>query len=103
MTDDSTDKYIDKAVKRYSKLFSLPSQKRLIIYLGVLCLHGGVLALLPLNLSLENFVVGLGFGASFFVLTLLSDLIISYGAMKNDLVFNLRRCSALSFFSARFQ
>jgi putative membrane protein len=100
LTDDSTDKYIDKAVKRYSKLFSLPSQKRLTIYLGLLSLHGGVLSLLPLNLSLENFVVGLGFGASFFVLTLLSDLIISYGSMKNDLVFNLRRCSALSFFSS---
>ncbi len=100
MTDDSTDKYIDKAVKRYSKLFSLPSQKRLIIYLGVLALHGGILSLLPLSLSLENFVVGLGFGASFFVLTLLSDLIIRYSSMKNDLIFNLRRCSALSFFSS---
>ena len=100
MTDDSTDNYIDKAVKRYSKLFSLPSQKRLIIYLGVVSLHGGVLSFLPLNLSLEYFVVGLGFSASFFVLTLLSDLIISYGAMKNDMIFNLRRCSALSFFSS---
>ncbi|MGD2066010.1 MAG: DUF2070 family protein [Candidatus Bathyarchaeota archaeon] len=100
MTDDSTDKYIDKAVKRYSKLFSLPSQNKLIIYLGVLALHGGILSLLPLSLSIENSVVGLGFGASFFVLTLLSDLIIRYSSMKNDLIFNLRRCSALSFFSS---
>ena len=100
LTNDSTDKYIDKAVKRYSKLFSLPSQNRLVVYLGALSLHGGILLLLPLNLSIENFVVGLGFGASFFVLTLLSDLIISYGPMKNDTVFNLRRCSALSFFSS---
>lgn len=100
MTNDSTDKYIDKAVKRYSKLFSLPSQKRLIIYLGILTLHGGILSILPLNPSLENFVAGLSFGASFFVLTLFSDVIIRYSSMKNDFIFNLRRCSALSFFSS---
>jgi len=70
------------------------------IYLGVLSLHGGILSILPLNLSLENFVTGLGFGGSFFVLTLLSDFMISRSSMKNDLVFNLRRCSALSLFSS---
>ncbi len=100
MTDNSTDKYIDRIVKRYSKLFSLPSRNKLVLYLGVLCLHGGILSLLPLNLSLENFAVGLGFGASFLVLTLLSDLIISRVCMKNDLIYNLRRISALSFFSS---
>ena len=100
MTDNSTDEYIDKAVKRYSKLFSLPSQKKLTIYLALLTLHGGILSVLPLNLSIENFVVGLGFGASFFVMTLISDYVISYGSMRNDLIYNLRRCSALSFFSS---
>jgi putative membrane protein len=100
LTDNSTDKYIDRIVKRYSKLFSLPSRNKLVLYLGVLCLHGGILSLLPLNLSLENFAVGLGFGASFLVLTLLSDLIISRVCMKNDLIYNLRRISALSFFSS---
>jgi len=100
LTDDSTDKYIDKVVKRYSKLFGLPSQSKLAVYLGVLSLHGGILSLLALNLSLDNFAVGLGFGASFFILTLLSDFIISRSSMKNDLIFNLRRCSALSFFSS---
>ena len=100
MTDKSTDKYIDKAVKRYSKLFGIPSQRRIMLYSGVLSLHGGVLSLLPLGLSLQNFVVGLGFGASFFILTALSDFILSYSSMKNDLIFNLRRCSGLSFFSS---
>ena len=100
MTDKSTDKYIDKAVKRYSKLFGIPSQRRIMLYFGVLSLHGGVLSLLPLGLSLQNFAVGLGFGASFFILTSLSDYILSYSSMKNDLIFNLRRCSGLSFFSS---
>ena len=100
MTEDSTDKYIDKVVKRYSKLFGLPSQRKLAIYLGLLCLHGGILSILPLNLSLETIAIGLGFGGIFLVLTLLSDFFISHTTMKRDIIFNLRRCSALSFFSS---
>ena len=100
MTDNSTDKYIDKVVKRYSKLFGVPSQKRIIVYLGALSLHGGLLSVLSLNLSIENFVVGLAFGGLFFFLTLLSDFIVSHTSMRHDLIFNLRRCSALSFFSS---
>lgn len=100
MTDDSTDKYIDKVVKRYSKLFSLPSQNRITVYLAVLSLHAGVLSILTLGLSVENFVVGLVFGGSFFLLTIVSDLVVSHTSMKRDIIFNLRRCSALSFFSS---
>jgi len=100
LTDDSTDKYIDKVVKRYSKLFSLPSQNRITVYLAVLSLHAGVLSILTLGLSVENFVVGLIFGGSFFLLTIVSDLVVSHTSMKRDIIFNLRRCSALSFFSS---
>ncbi len=100
MTNDSTDEYIDKVVKRYSKLFGLPSQRKITLYIGVLSLHGGILSILPLGLSYENFALGLGFGGIFFLLTLLSDFVISRSSMKHDRVFNLRRCSALSFFSS---
>jgi putative membrane protein len=100
LTDDTTDKYIDKVVKRYSKLFGLPSQRKLLIYLGLLSLHGGLLAILPLSISLDNFVFGLSFGILFLILTLIADFIISHWPMKNDLIFNYRRCSALSFFSS---
>ncbi|MEJ2241648.1 MAG: DUF2070 family protein [Candidatus Bathyarchaeota archaeon] len=100
MTDDTTNKYIDKVVKRYSKLFGLPSQRKLLISLGLLSLHGGLLAILPLSLSLDNFVFGLSFGILFLILTLIADFIISHWPMKNDLIFNYRRCSALSFFSS---
>lgn len=100
MIEDSTDKYIDKVVKRYSKLFELPSQSKILIYFGVLTLHGGILSILPLDLSMNNFVVGLGFGGIFFLLTLVSDFIVSRTSMRHDFIFNLRRCSALSFFSS---
>ncbi len=100
LTDDSTDVYIDKVVKRYSKLFGLPSHRRITLYLGVLSLHGGILSFLMLGLSLENFAFGLSFGGIFFLLTTLSDLVTTRSSMKRDLIFNLRRVSALSFFSS---
>jgi putative membrane protein len=100
LTDGSTDEYIDKVVRRYSKLFGLPSQNRITLYLGVLSLHGGILSFLSLGLSIENFALGLGFGGTFFLLTILSDFVITRSSMKHDLIFNLRRCSALSFFSS---
>ena len=100
LTDDSTNKYIDKIVKRYYKLFGLPSQSKLVIYLGLLSLHGGLLAILPLDFSLDNLILGLSFGILFLILTLITDIIISRWPMKNDLIFNYRRCSALTFFSS---
>jgi putative membrane protein len=100
LTNDSTDEYIDKVVKRYSKLFGLPSQRKITLFIGVLSLHGGILSILLLGLSYENFALGLGFGGIFFLLTLISDFVISRSSMKRDLIFNLRRCSALSFFSS---
>ena len=100
MTSNSQEKYIDKVIKRYSKLFGLPSQNRLLLYLGILTLHGGVLSIFPLNFSFENFVIGLGFGGVLFFLTVISDLFLNYTSMKSDPIFNLRRCLALSFFSS---
>jgi putative membrane protein len=100
LTDESTDKYIDKIVKRYSKLFGLPSQRKLVVYVGLLSIHSGIISFLPLGLSVENFVAGLIFGVTFFLLTLFSDFIVSRTSMRSDLIFNLRRCFALSFFSS---
>lgn len=100
LTSTSQEKYIDKVVKRYSKLFGLPSQNRLLLYIGVLTLHGGILSIFPLNFSFENFIIGLGFGGILFFLTVISDLFLNYTSMRSDPIFNLRRCLALSFFSS---
>jgi putative membrane protein len=100
LNDKSTNEYIDKVVKRYSKLFSLPSHSRVLIYLALLSLHGGLLSIFPLNISMENLAGGLGFGLSFLVLTLISDFIVSHTAMKNDPIFTIRRCWSVCFFSS---
>ena len=99
MTYDSSDEYINKAVRRYSSLFTLPSHAAIVIILGALCLLGGVLVILPLQLSYNGLVSSALFGGIFLFLTLASDSAISRSAMKGDPIFDLRRCSALSFFS----
>ena len=99
-SDKSLDVYIGKAAKRYSSLFTLPSQRKIILSLCTLCIFGGVLAILPLSSSYHGLALGLMFGASIFFIVVLSDSIITHSSMKTDHVFNLRRCLGLSFFSS---
>jgi putative membrane protein len=87
------------AVKHYSSLFFLPSFKKTLVALAVLCI--GVLAmsnafLLP---SFEGLVYGLSLGLSLFVLTLLCDYITTNLVLREDVIFVMRRTAALSLFS----
>jgi putative membrane protein len=95
----SLDEHINKTVKRYSSLFTLPSHVTVTILLGALCLLGGILAILPLQPSYNGLTLSLMFGGIILSFTLASDFVISRSSMKRDPIFNLRRCSALSLFS----
>lgn len=96
----SIDKYIDKLVERYSSLFSLPSGRVMVLLLFGVCLLGGVLAILPMLFSAYGLIVGLFFGLAIFSINMFSDVLTSFGFMKEDPIFNLRRCSGLSLFSS---
>ena len=96
---DSLDENISKITRRYSSLFTLPSHKKIVLFLFVLCIGGGVLGILPLFPSSYGFETGLIFGFTVFVATLLSDLLSNLSFMQADPIFNLRRCSGLSLFS----
>ncbi len=95
----SLDEYMSKAVRHYSSLFTLPSKSKIILSIGFLCILGGISAIVPLSRFDQTVVVGLFFGATLFVVTIMSDFIVCRSCMKDDPVFNLRRCSALSVFS----
>ena len=102
---DSTDAlndYINKAVKRYSSLFTLPSYRTLTSSLFVTCLFIGVFVALPILPSLYGLQLGLVVGAILFILAMLSDFAINLSSLKNDPVLNLRRYSALSLYSNLF-
>ena len=96
----SLDKYIDKLVERYSSLFALPSGRMMILLLLGVCFLGGTLAILPLLFSVNGLIVGLFFGAAIFFISVFSDFLTVFSFMKGDPIFNLRRCSGLSFFSS---
>lgn len=98
-SDKSLDGYAGKAVGRYSLLFTLPSHAKVVLLLLVVCLSGGFLAVLPLNLSTSGVAAGLLLGVAFFFVTLSADIAVHYGCMRADPIMNLRRSSALSLFS----
>lgn len=100
VSDRSLDGYIGKATKRYSSLFTLPSRRKIILSLCILCIFGSVLVILPLSFSYYGLMLGLMFGASFFFIVILSDFTITQSCMKTDHIFNLRRCLGLSFSSS---
>jgi len=103
VSNDSMNDYIEKAVRRYSSLFTLPSHSKLLLLLFAVCLLNGVVVVAALHqLSYDSMTVGLSLGATFFVLIMATDFIIHFTSFQGELIFNLRRCSALSLYSAMF-
>jgi len=91
---------INRAIKHYKSLFTLPSHRTLLLLFFASCIGSGILITTPLKPSYRGLLYGLTFGASFFVLTSITDLLSAKVLMRNDLTFNFRRSSALSFFSS---
>jgi len=103
VSKDSMNDYIEKAVRRYSSLFTLPSHSKLLLLLFVVCLFNGVVVVTALHpLSYDGMAMGLALGTTLFVLIMATDFIIHFTSFQDDLIFNLRRCSALSMYSATF-
>jgi putative membrane protein len=92
--------HIDQTVKRYSALFTLPSHRMLVVELFIACTFVGILVSTALRLSQPyGLMLGLSLGVTFFALTLATDFIIHLSSVKVDPVFDMRRSSALSFYS----
>jgi predicted neutral ceramidase superfamily lipid hydrolase len=103
VSNESMNDYIEKAVRRYSSLFTLPSHSKLLLLLFAVCLLNGVVVVATLHpLSYISMAEGLTLGATLFVLIMATDFIIHFTSFQGDLIFNLRRCSALSMYSATF-
>ncbi|MFB0514292.1 MAG: hypothetical protein ACETVQ_01810, partial [Candidatus Bathyarchaeia archaeon] len=96
---DALNDYINKAVKRYSSLFTLPSYRTLTSWLFVTCLFIGVFVVLPILPSSYGLLLGLVVGVILFILAMLSDFAINLNGLKSDPILDLRRCSAISLYS----
>jgi len=94
---DQLNSYVSRASSHYQSLFRLPSFFRIIIFLFALNVFSSIsIFWISKNSVLNGFLFG------FFILTIptvISDVVISLLFTKNALIFNIRRCSALSLFS----
>ncbi|MEM3565381.1 MAG: DUF2070 family protein [Candidatus Bathyarchaeia archaeon] len=95
--DASFNQYLDRAIKHYKSLFRLPSYKRIILLLAVLCIFCGLLSTFNFSLSPVGLAYGLLLGFALFSVTLLTDRFTLF-LFKGDPIYDRRRTAALSLF-----
>ncbi len=97
-TEDSLNHSMNSALKHYSSLFSLPSYKKSLLAIAVICIVVVGLSTFALFPSIQGLTSGLVLGISLFALTLIADSVMSKIILKVDPIYLLRRTLALSLF-----
>ena len=97
-TEDSLNHSMNSALKHYSSMFFLPSSRKAVAAIAVLCIGVVGLSTFALFLSVEGLISSLFFGVSLFAATLLFDYVTSKIVFGNDPIYVLRRTVALSLF-----
>ena len=95
--EDSLNQSVDKAVRRYSSLFTLPSYVKVLLLLALSCLGAGTLSAFTLP-PFEALVNGLFLGFSLFIVNLIFDYVVSRLILGQDPIYDVRRIAALSLF-----
>jgi len=90
---------MERAVSRYSLLFTLPTYTKIVAYLCIQCFATGVIGQLPLSTSLQGFAWGLALGGLFFATTLIANYVTSNIILRKDFILSPRRCSFISLVS----
>ncbi len=90
----SLDHSINSAKKHYSSMFFLPSYKKSLVAVAIICVGGVGLCSFVLFRSMGSLVLGV----SLFALTVLADMITSKAILRGDPIFSVRRILAMSFF-----
>jgi len=97
-TEDSLNHSINSALKHYSSMFFLPSFRKSVCAIAVLCIGVVGLSTFAFSFSVEGLLHSLFFGVSLFAMTLLFDYVTSKIVFRNDPIYVLRRTVALSLF-----
>lgn len=98
--NDSVDRSINKLVKKYPSLFTLPTLERILLWLYVTFLFGGALSAYSVSPAFHGVALGLLFSFILSSLVVASDHVLSATIMKSDPLYDLRRCCAVSLFSS---
>src|SRR3989304_7596242 len=99
--ENSMSHSINKAVKHYASMFFLPTFKKALFAVAVLCIGGVGLSTFALFQSVDGLINSLFFGFSLFAVTILLDYVVSKIVLR-DPIYVLRRIVALSLFGWLF-
>jgi putative membrane protein len=96
--EDSLKQSMDKAVERYLSLFKLPSLRKVLLLLVMLCVGGGLGSTIMLHPSHNGLISGLLLGLELFVVNLAVDYFVKAFILERETIYDLRRILALSLF-----
>lgn len=91
-TNNSLNQSLDSAKKHYSSMFTLPSYRKTLLALALLCIVGLSLLTFVLFPSIGSLVLGV----SLFALTFFADSVTNKVILKYDPLFSMRRTLVLS-------
>jgi len=97
-TEDSLNHHMNSALKHYSSMFFLPSFRKAVAAVAVLCIGVVGFSTFALFLSVEGLISSLFLGISLFAATLLVDYVTSKIVFGREPIYVLRRTVALSLF-----
>ncbi|MEM2440323.1 MAG: DUF2070 family protein [Candidatus Bathyarchaeia archaeon] len=89
---------MDRAVKHYASLFTLPSHKKSLALSAIICLTAGLFHVMAFYHFASGVLGGLFLGVVLFTLTLLLNCFSRFCVFARDPVYDLRRVAALSLF-----
>lgn len=95
-TSDSFNQYLDRAVRHYASLFTLPSYRKSLAFSAVVCLAMGLPYTFVFYRSILGLIGGLALGVTLFALTVLLNYFLRLCIFVKDPVYDLRRTAALS-------
>ena len=94
--ESSLNHSIGDAKKHYSSMFFLPSFKKALLAVAVVCVFAVGLLTFALFRSVQGLAISLLLGVSLFVLTFFADVLVSKIILRRDAIFSLRRTLVLS-------
>ncbi len=96
MTEPYRKSYRERAVSRYSSLFTLPSARKIYVLLSLQCILTAMAASTLYFPSFHGFSLGLELGVILFLVTCLGNYVTCRWLLRGDLVLDFRRTSFLS-------
>ncbi|MEM3696092.1 MAG: DUF2070 family protein [Candidatus Bathyarchaeia archaeon] len=89
---------MNEAVKHYSSLFKLPTYKKVILFLAIICLSLGLVFASTFFSNLEGLVLGLLLGISLFSISFVVDHFATTRLLRREPIYDVRRTAALSLY-----